>query len=189
MTGRFSCLPVATTSRVVYQTSVPHKDPEMRRSYQREYIRRTADKHREQSREAMRRWRSAHPDAHRAEGRAYYARDPDRRQRQIDASPNRRAVRKAADARRRARKLGAAGSYSTAEWLVLLDYYDRRCGYCGDGGSMEADHRTPLVRGGSHRIENIIPACRPCNQEKATMTEMEFRRHQRIAWAKRPKLA
>ncbi len=187
-TGCFLVRAIATESRVVYQASVPYKDPALRRSYQREYIRRTAEKHREHSRKAMQRWREAHPDARRAEGRAYYARDPARRQRQIDASPNRRGVRKASDARRRARKLGAAGSYSTAEWLLLLGDYDRRCGYCGDGGPMQADHRTPLSRGGDHRIENIIPACGRCNREKATMTEIEFRRRQTIIGAKRPKI-
>ncbi len=163
---------------------MPYSDPERRREYGREWMRRNAEK----AREGMRRWRERHPDEHREENRAYYARDPDRRQRQIDASPNRRAVRKASDARRRARKLGAAGSYSTMEWLGLLEHYERRCGYCGDGGPMQADHRSPLARGGSHGIENIIPACGLCNREKSTMTEMEFRRHQTIEAAKRPKI-
>jgi len=142
----------------------------------------------EKAREAMRRWRERHPEEHREENRAYYARDPDRRQHQIDASPNRNAVRKASDARRRARKLGAAGSYSTADWLALLDNYDRRCGYCGENGPMQADHRTPLCRGGSHGIENIIPACGRCNREKATMTELEFRQRRGYRSEKRSKI-
>jgi 5-methylcytosine-specific restriction endonuclease McrA len=123
----------------------------------------------------MRRWRQEHPDEHRAEGRAYYARDPERRQRQIDASPNRRAVRKAADARRRSRKLLAEGSYTWTEWVSLVEVHGGLCAYCGVSGVLHADHRIPLARGGSNSIDNIIPACPVCNFRKSTMTEAEFR--------------
>jgi len=37
------------------------------------------------------------------------------------------------------------------------------------------DHRIPLSRGGRHEIENITPACKPCNSRKHTRTEEEFR--------------
>jgi len=134
-------------------------------------MRRNPDK----AREAMRRWRQRHPEQHRAENRAYYARDPERRKGQINASPNRRAVRKAADARRRSRKLGVGGAYSYVEWLLLVVEYGGRCAYCSRVAILHADHRTPLAHGGSNRIENILPACAPCNLRKATMTEVEFR--------------
>jgi 5-methylcytosine-specific restriction endonuclease McrA len=134
-------------------------------------MQRNADK----ARAAMRRWRQQHPDEHRAENRAYYARDPERRQRQIEASPNRRAVRKAADARRRSRKLEADGSYTYTEWLSLVNAYRGRCAYCARVGVLHADHRIPLARGGSNSIANILPACPLCNLRKSTMTEDEFR--------------
>jgi 5-methylcytosine-specific restriction endonuclease McrA len=129
----------------------------------------------EKAREAMRRWREQHPDDHRAENRAYYARDPERRQRQIDASPNRRAVRKAADARRRSRKLHADGSYTYVEWLLLVVAYGGRCAYCARIAVLHADHRIPLARGGSNAIQNILPACARCNLRKGRLTEAEFR--------------
>jgi 5-methylcytosine-specific restriction endonuclease McrA len=129
----------------------------------------------DKAREAMRRWRQLHPDEHRAENRAYYARDPERRQRQIEASPNRQAVRKAADARRRSRKLDAGGSYTYAEWLRLVVVCGGRCAYCGKRAVLHADHRLPLARGGSNVIENILPACARCNLRKAKMTDAEFR--------------
>ena len=150
---------------------MPYRDPEQRRAYGRDWMRRNQDK----ARAAMRRWRRQHPDAHRAENRAYYARDPERRQRQIDASPNRRAVRKAADARRRSRKLGAGGSYTYVEWLSLVVRYSGRCAYCARIAVLHADHRIPLARGGSNVIKNILPACAPCNLRKGRMTEVEFR--------------
>jgi len=150
---------------------VPYTDPERRRAYGRDWMRRNADK----AREAMRRWRERHPDQRRAEGRAYYARNPERRQRQINASPNRRAVRKAADARRRSRKLEADGSYTYREWLLLVNAYGGQCAYCARTGVLHADHRMPLARGGSNSIDNIVPACPLCNFRKSTMTEAEFR--------------
>ena len=60
--------------------------------------------------------------------------------------------------RRRARKAGCGRVDSPAEWLALPDYYDRRCGYCGDGGPMQADHRVPLVRGGEVTVRREHPS-------------------------------
>jgi 5-methylcytosine-specific restriction endonuclease McrA len=150
---------------------VPYADPEKRRAYGREWMKRNA----ERARAAMRRWRLLHPDEHRSENRAYYARDPQRRQQQIDASPNRRAVRKAADARRRSRKLRSPGSYTYLEWLLLVSTFGGRCAYCANRAALHADHRIPLSRGGSNSIENIVPACSSCNLRKGTLTELEFR--------------
>ena len=150
---------------------MPFADPEKRRAYGRDWMKRNA----ERAREAMRRWRLNHPDEHRAENRAYYARDPERRQRQIESSPNRRAVRKAADARRRSRKLQSPGSYTYVEWLLLVTTFGRQCAYCAREGQLHADHRIPLARGGYNSIDNIVPACSSCNLRKCTLTEAEFR--------------
>ena len=40
---------------------------------------------------------------------------------------------------------------------------------------LEPDHRVALSRGGSNRIENILPSCHPCNARKHRLTEAEFR--------------
>ncbi len=169
---------------------MPNTDPEKRRAYQREYIRRNYERHLEHSKMAMRRWRKNNPEARQARDRDYKARHRD----QVNAGYTRYRKkhpeqRQAAWRRRRAREMGAVGDFTRSEWQKLLEDYDQRCGYCGDGGPMQADHRTPLSRGGDHRIENIIPACGPCNREKATMTEMEFRRRQKINARKRRKIA
>ncbi len=150
---------------------VPHRDPERRRAYGREWMRRNADK----AREAMRRWRQRHPEAHRAQVRALYAKDPKRFQARIDASPNRRAVRRATDQRRRMRLSLNGPSFTAQEWLALVARNENRCAYCGAEGPLHADHRIPLVRGGSGLIDNILPACASCNLRKHTMTEEEFR--------------
>lgn len=75
----------------------------------------------------------------------------------------------------------------------------RECYYCGAllidaPGHMHRptiDHRTPLSRGGTNAIGNLVVACFSCNNAKDRMTEREFRakfppdalraRHERIA--------
>lgn len=156
---------------------MPRKDPEERRKYQRDYIRRTWQRHLEHSKEAMRRWRANNPDRRLARDRAYRVRHPDQQniyqRRWIRDHPE---VRKAKAHVRRAREAGAVGRFTTAEWRALVASFDSKCAYCGVAAPLEADHRTPLSRAGSNSIDNILPACSPCNRKKRTMTEVEFRR-------------
>jgi 5-methylcytosine-specific restriction endonuclease McrA len=160
---------------------MPYKDPERRREYGREWIQRNA----EAARQAMRRWRRNHRDQHNAERRAYHARHREERNAAIAAyhraNPD---VRRTAWERRRARLLQAEGSYTTAELLELVARYRGQCAYCGGPGPLQADHRIPLGRGGTNYIENIIPACEPCNLRKHLLTEDAFRerfRRERLA--------
>ncbi len=151
---------------------MPYRDPEERRRYAREWIRRNADR----ARDAMRRWRQAHPDEHSAEVRSYYARH--REERLAQSAEYHRANPEIGLARSqnyRARRRAAVGSLRAAEWLALVALHGGRCAYCGGVGSLQADHRTPLSRGGSNMIDNILPACARCNQRKHKMTEEEFR--------------
>jgi 5-methylcytosine-specific restriction endonuclease McrA len=76
-----------------------------------------------------------------------------------------------------ARRRGAPGAFSPAQWEALLDEWSHTCAYCGMSGStpLSPDHRTPLVRGGTNDIANILPACRPCNHQKNRKTEQEYR--------------
>jgi len=151
---------------------MPYKDVDRRREYAREWIRTNPAK----AREAMRRWRERHPSEHAASNRAYYERHKQ------ELAPyfaqyrrEHRDVRQGIHARRRARKLGAIGSYTTAEWIELVQRWNWTCAYCGERDALEPDHRIPLARGGSNSIENILPACRHCNQRKGLLTEEEFR--------------
>ena len=151
---------------------MPYRDPERRREYAREWIRANPAK----AREAMRRWRARHPSEHAASIRAYYERHKERLARYFAQDRREhRDVRQGIHARRRARKLGAAGSYATIEWIELLQRWNWTCAYCGERAALEPDHRIPRGRGGSNSIENILPACRRCNQRKALLTEKEFR--------------
>lgn len=79
---------------------------------------------------------------------------------------------------RRARQRGAEGSFTEEEFGALCIAYDNRCGYCSksieEAGPLIRDHMTPLSRGGSDDISNIMPACRRCNSLKYDKTVEEF---------------
>lgn len=53
-----------------------------------------------------------------------------------------------------------------------------RCWYCGEELSEDTftvDHARPLSRGpGNNTIHNMVPACRPCNIDKANLDIFEF---------------
>ena len=50
------------------------------------------------------------------------------------------------------------------------------CSYCGDvDGPFEIDHIIPWSRGGTHEIENLTLACKPCNRSKGAKTISEWR--------------
>jgi 5-methylcytosine-specific restriction endonuclease McrA len=64
----------------------------------------------------------------------------------------------------RARKRGASGSHTLEEWQRRLEAFAFRCAYCRRGDVELCRSRiVPPSRGGSNAIDNIVPACRPCN--------------------------
>jgi len=154
----------------------PYADPERRRAYGRDWIRRNAEK----ARAAMRRWRQRHPDQHAAEGRAYYARNKKRLDLRNSAynRANPEVVR-AKWQNYRARRAAAQGSFTAKQWLELVAQYHRRCAYCGEQAILVVEHRVPLSRGGTNNINNILPACRPCNSRKHRLSDDEFRTRMR----------
>jgi 5-methylcytosine-specific restriction endonuclease McrA len=68
----------------------------------------------------------------------------------------------------RARKAGADGSHTAAEFNDVMIAQAYRCFYCGgdiSNGATE-DHFIPLSKGGSNWIGNIRAACITCNISK-----------------------
>lgn len=59
----------------------------------------------------------------------------------------------------------------------------RTCAYCGGHGDT-VDHVVPRSRGGSNAWDNLVCACRPCNNRKADRTPVEA--GMRLRWAPRP---
>ena len=70
--------------------------------------------------------------------------------------------------RRRARKAEAPRNDLTeAQWQLILLVFQHRCAYCGvQGQPLEQDHISPVGPEGSHTLQNIVPACHPCNAKK-----------------------
>lgn len=76
---------------------------------------------------------------------------------------------KAAKARsrwmREARMSGIRGTCTQKQLEGRIDFYERRCAYCG--GPYEAiDHVIPVAKGGTNWPANLRPACNECNSSK-----------------------
>jgi len=82
-------------------------------------------------------------------------------------------------ARERAIQVGApVVDFTVEDWLALLEGHEYRCAYCNaDDLALLIEHRTPLSRGGEHTRSNIVPACEPCNLNKADKTDEEWETH------------
>jgi hypothetical protein len=168
---------ILSAKRARYATEAAFADrvrAQNRDWYQRNQVRR---------RESQRRYYVEHADELRArqrkQNRRKYARDPRAvldyykqwRQRNLARA---RAYVRAAGTKRRA---AAHGDHFTAQqWLALVEQHGSCCAYCAASSDrLEADHRTPLCRGGSNLIENILPACMNCNRRKHRKTDEELR--------------
>lgn len=58
----------------------------------------------------------------------------------------------------------------------IFERDDYTCHYCGERGKqLECDHVVPVSRGGSHDPDNLVTACKPCNQSKRDKTPEEWR--------------
>ena len=140
------------------------------------------ERNRDKRNATQRRYYHAHGDKLRArkrdDNRRRYAKDPRAaldyykqwRLRNLERARN--YVRVSGNKRR---AVAAAAHFTFEEWEALLLEHAGHCAYCGSMERIEADHRTPLCRGGSNLIANILPACRHCNRRKHRRTEEEFR--------------
>jgi 5-methylcytosine-specific restriction endonuclease McrA len=68
-------------------------------------------------------------------------------------------------------------------YLILQEAFNRQhglCFYCKKklrkDHTTHFDHKIPRHRGGSQSLQNIVAACKDCNQLKGTRTATEFRR-------------
>jgi 5-methylcytosine-specific restriction endonuclease McrA len=138
-------------------------------------------------------WKAAHPEQVKSGNARYRREQPDRvraSKRAYKASPKGIAMEASAEyrsaavqrtlrwlrehpdrrnayARQRREALRfAAGAVTTEELAELLTANEGKCAYCPNFADT-FDHVVPLSRGGEHVLENILPACRPCNSSKS----------------------
>lgn len=143
---------------------------------------------------AARQWGQANREAMNAHRRAYYRRNRKRVLARAAATIEQRRPYMRAYGRRwraenpertrnykharRMREYGNPGSIGVPlrEWLRLVNRHGGRCAYCGLRPEvLHMDHVVPLARGGRHAIGNVLPACPPCNQTKASRLLVEWR--------------
>jgi 5-methylcytosine-specific restriction endonuclease McrA len=115
------------------------------------------------------RWRKKHPEKQAAASKQYAMTHKDTinstRRARNTKHPEKIAAQ---NAKRRALVQGAPINDFTAEqWTIMKEVYHHRCAYCGKKSQrLTQDHITPLSKGGSHTLSNIVPACRSCNGRK-----------------------
>lgn len=67
---------------------------------------------------------------------------------------------------RRSARLNHAKGFATPEQIKQrIDYYGRRCAYCG-GPFEQLDHVIAISKGGAHWPANLRPCCSQCNAKK-----------------------
>ena len=71
-----------------------------------------------------------------------------------------------ANQRRRARKMGAEGSHTPAEWQAICMNQGMKCADCRKPRKLTKDHIIPLSRGGTDFAYNIQGLCLSCNSKK-----------------------
>jgi 5-methylcytosine-specific restriction endonuclease McrA len=99
-------------------------------------------------------------EKYRAIGRARYAKNP---------VPAKRAAQ-----RRRALKKAATATLTAQEWERILKRFAYRCAYCKRDVALTLDHVIPLVKGGQHSVDNVVPACLTCNCSKSNRDVKEW---------------
>lgn len=67
--------------------------------------------------------------------------------------------------------------YSSLEWkklrIIVFKRDGKICNYCGRRAEA-LDHVVPRCKGGKTTLENLVPACRPCNSKKHIKSKEEF---------------
>jgi 5-methylcytosine-specific restriction endonuclease McrA len=78
--------------------------------------------------------------------------------------------------KQRARVQGVEGTFTPAEWEAKLRLYRGRCHWCRKKiqGPLQIDHVLPLSKGGTNRLENVVPCCARCNLSKGSKLPHDF---------------
>lgn len=71
-------------------------------------------------------------------------------------------------------------SFSPSKVFQVFSKTDNKCWYCGkelgQAGSV-IEHATPVSRGGTNHIDNLLPSCSSCNSKKRSRNVEEFREY------------
>jgi 5-methylcytosine-specific restriction endonuclease McrA len=89
--------------------------------------------------------------------------------------------RKARAARKRKRRLERVEhDLSVEQWAALKEAWSG-CAYCGaTGRPLQRDCVLAISRGGRYTLDNIVPACGPCNTSKCNAEVTVWLRRKRL---------
>ena len=81
---------------------------------------------------------------------------------------------------RRALRAGNGGSYTQEQRTEMLEYFNYKCAYTGKciENNLHVDHITPVTKGGSNYIYNLVPATPSANMSKGNKDMEEWYREQ-----------
>lgn len=95
-------------------------------------------------------------------------------QKQIYGQNNRADSRRRTQ-QRRARQKQLETTLTEEEWQKILDDHFHCCHYCGrKSDSLQQEHKIPVSKGGGYTAQNIVPACKKCNNEKYNKNYKKF---------------
>lgn len=124
-------------------------------------------KNQSKSKQCKKEWREANPFQSTKNNRSYYQLHKAETYERGRAWNLKNPGRSAANSRRRRARLGGGIlRLPGGAWQFLLDVYANRCAYCLKRTKLEQDHVAPISRGGTHSVDNIVPACQHCNRSK-----------------------
>lgn len=75
-------------------------------------------------------------------------------------------------------RIVGAISYEKLMFCACYHKYGLVCAYCGESLTKDTktiDHKFPKVYGGVSILDNLLPACPKCNEEKSSLFEDEYR--------------
>lgn len=73
-------------------------------------------------------------------------------------------------------RIEGADAISFEDWKKL--YSAETCYYCGkaiSGRNKTVDHKTPISKGGTNKLDNLCMCCQSCNSKKGNKTEADFK--------------
>jgi 5-methylcytosine-specific restriction endonuclease McrA len=126
----------------------------------------------------MKRWRDKNAAHHSAYRRKHYAKNADAikaavKQWREDNHDEWLARHASHEARRR----GAIGHFKRSDIEIIWDKQGGICVYCSAdlAISLNIDHKTPVIRGGTNWPDNLQLLCESCNKRKHDKTDEEWR--------------
>jgi hypothetical protein len=132
------------------------------------------DTHKEKIKEKDRLYRINNSDKIKAKEKAkrttpeYKAMHKARNQKYL-STENGRLARQVSRQSHVSRKANVEASYTKEDWIRCKEYFDNCCAYCGRHmDRLTQDHFIPLSKGGGYVKDNIVPACKSCNDSKGT---------------------